>query len=116
MVKRILWISRHPPLPKEVEALERAFGKVQILQYAGFVRDVDHVIQLIKQYRADEVVTILPLSIIMRLCERGIKPLFPECIQVEGEDYDFVDEGSGRKYKFIRFVRVKAVKLETEPV
>lgn len=115
-MKRVLWISRHPPIPKEIEALERAFGKVQIFQYAGFVRDADHVIQLIKQYRADEVVTILPLSIIMRLCERGVRPLWPECVQAEGDDYDFIDENSGRKYKFVRFVRVKGVRLDTEPL
>jgi len=114
-MKRILWISRHPPLLKEVEALEKAFGKVQILQYAGFIRDADHVIQLIQQYRADEVVTILPLSIVMRLCERGIRPLWPECVQVNN-DYDFVDEGTGKKYKFVRFVRIKGVKLDTEPL
>ncbi|MEM4976419.1 MAG: hypothetical protein QXT64_03735 [Desulfurococcaceae archaeon] len=115
-MKRILWISRHPPLPKEVEELERIFGKVQILQYASGVRDADHVIRLIKQYGADEVVTILPLSIIMRLTERGIHPLWPECVQVENGEYDFIDEGSGRKYKFVRFVRVREVKLVTEPL
>jgi len=115
-VRRILWISRHPPLPKEVEALEKAFGKVQVFQYASSVRDADHVIRLVEQYGADEVVTILPLSIIMRLCERGLHPIWPECVQVNGEEYDFVDEGSGRKYKFIRFVRVKKVLMITEPL
>lgn len=114
-MKRILWISRHPPLPKQVKELERIFGKIQLFQYASGVRDADHVIRLIKQYHADEVVTILPLSIIMRLCENGVKPLWPECVQTD-RDFDFIDEGSGRRYRFIRFVRVKAVKLETEPL
>jgi len=116
-MKRVLWISRHPPLPREVEALERAFGKVQILQYAGFVKDADHVVRLIHQYKADEVVTILPLSIVMRLCEKGVRPLWPECVQMkDGEDYDFVDEGSGRKYRFVRFIRVRGVRIDGEPI
>lgn len=115
-MKRVLWISRHPPLQKEVEALERALGKIQLLQYADFVRDADHVMQLVKQYGADEVVTILPLSIIMRLCERGVRPLWPECVQVKGDDYDFVNERSGRKYKFVGFVRVRGVKIDGEPL
>jgi len=115
-MKRVLWISRHPPLPKEVEALEKALGRIQILQYASSVRDADHVLRLIEQYKADEIVTILPLSIIMRLCERGVNPLWPECVQVNGEEYDFIDEGSGRKYKFVRFVRVKKVVMITEPL
>jgi len=115
-MKRVLWISRHPPLPKEVEALEKALGRIQILQYASSVRDADHVLRLVEQYKADEVVTILPLSIIMRLCERGLHPIWPECVQVENGEYDFIDEGSGRKYKFTRFVRVREVKLVTEPL
>ena len=115
-VKRVLWISRHPPLPKELEALEKAFGKVQVFQYAGRVKDAEHAVSLIKQYEADEVVTILPLSVIMRLCELGLHPLWPECVQVRSGDYDFVDEGSGRKYRFVRFVRVKGVELKVEPL
>ncbi|MEM2100350.1 MAG: hypothetical protein QXP45_03310 [Thermoproteota archaeon] len=103
-------------MPKEVEALEKVFGKVQIFQYASGVRDADHVLTLISQYKADEIVTILPISIIMRLCERGVYPLWPECLQVNSNDYDFIDEGSGRKYKFIRFVRVRGVRMIVEPL
>lgn len=114
-MKKILWISRHFPNKKEFEELKRIFGEFQLFQYAEKVKDADHVLQLMKQYEADEIVTILPLSIIMRLCEKGIKPLFPECKQVD-EGYDFIDEGSGKKYKFIRFVRVKGVILDVEPL
>lgn len=115
-VKRIMWISRHPPLPKEVEALEKAFGEVQILQYGAKVKDVDHVLHLMEQYKADEVVTILPLTIMMRLCERGVRPLWPECTQVDGDDYDFVDEKTGKKYRFVRFLRVRGVRLDADPL
>ena len=119
MVKRrILWVSRHPPLLKQLQELQRIFGDYEIHQYAGFVRDVDHLVELMRLYQADEVVTILPLSIIYRLvAEKGIHPIWPEMEQVNDlGQYDYEDPKSGRKYRFKRFIRVKSFRIEGEPL
>lgn len=112
-MKKILWISKHPPLLKQIQELNRRFGTVEIIQYAGFVIDANHVKQLILKYQADDVVTILPLTMIQKLCELGIKPIYPKIRQVSSDPCDYTDK-SGRKYVFEKFVRVLNVKMITE--
>lgn len=116
MRKRILWVSKHPPLYKQVEELKRIYGDVEIVQYAGFVKDARHVLDLKEKCKADEVVTVLPLSMIMRIIDLGIKPLWAEMEQINGEDYDFEDPGSGRRYRFKRFVRIVRFEMVKEEV
>lgn len=106
---RILWISRHPPLPKQIDELRRIFGDFDLVQYAGFVRDSNHVVELMRSYGADDVVVIIPYSIIYRLVkEFGIHPIFPEMEELKDDEgpADYVDVGSGRRYRFKRFVRI----------
>lgn len=107
MKKRILWVSRHSPLPNQLKELDRIFKDYEVVQYNGFIRDAKHVVELMKSYKADEVVTILPMTIIYHLLkEEGIEPIFPEMERVTGDDYDYVDPGTGKRYKFKRFVRI----------
>ena len=56
---------------------------------------------------------VAPLSVIARLCELGLKPLWAEMKQVRSwEEADLLYRG--RFYRFVRFRRIKAVKLEFE--
>lgn len=118
---RILWVSRHPPLPKQLIELEKIFGKYEIVQYAGFVRDAGHIVELMKLYRADEVVTVIPMTMIYHLVnDLGIHPIFPEMEQLPMDapptECDYIDPGSGRKYRFKRFVRIRGFKIDKEPI
>ena len=74
----ILWLSRHKPLPKQIQVLNQKFNNPKIIQYTDTVKNADHVIQLIHKFKADEIVTVLPLTVIMHLVQRGIKPLWAE--------------------------------------
>lgn len=114
---RILWISRHPPLPRQVEELKRIFGEFELVQYAGFVKDADHVVELMKLYHADEVVTIIPMTIIYHLVnEKRVYPVFPKMERLPNDslEYDYVDPGSGRKYRFVKFVRIRGFEIVEE--
>lgn len=116
---RILWVSRHPPLYKQIKELERIFGNVEIVQFAGFVKDAEHIIQLMKIYEADDVAVVLPLSMIYRLVEDyHVHPIFPEMelLPNGAEQYDYEDPKSKRKYRFKQFVRIKAFDIVKEPL
>lgn len=116
-VVKILWISRHPPLDKQLSELKRIFGKYELVQYAGFVKDADHVVELMKKFNADEVVAVLPLTMLYYLVnEKKIYPIIPkmEKLPENSKEYDYVDEGSGRKYRFAKFVRLRDLKLIEE--
>lgn len=120
MVKRILWISRHAPLIKQKEELEKIFGKCLIIQYGEKIRDVDHVLELIRQYDPNEIVCVLPLTIISQLLERKIHPIWAEmkllhvCESEKCPEYrftsDWIDPSSRRHFRFVKFKRI--VKLE----
>ncbi|MEM3506692.1 MAG: hypothetical protein QXT31_03455 [Candidatus Bathyarchaeia archaeon] len=114
--KIILWFSRHPPLKAELKALKEHFGDYQLIPIPN-VKDANHVENLISQYNADECITVLPLWIIYRLVEKGIKPIYAQMQpieQIENPDTDVQDEKTGRCYRFLKFLRIVNIKIETE--
>jgi len=65
----VLWVSRHPPLPSQIDVLERKLGGVVVYQLAGIIPNAEAVIEYVKKLNATVVVPVLPLSIIARLAE-----------------------------------------------
>jgi len=126
-MKRILWISKHKPLQKQIVELKRIFGNdIEIIFWDQKIKDANHVFQLIKEFNADEIVTILPLSIIQRLVENGIKPIWSEmeflhecnyfnCKNFRSES-DYYDIASKRHFRFKKFYRIKEVKMVLEEI
>jgi hypothetical protein len=123
----ILWISRHPPLRIQRKVLKELFGDISFTLWETGVRDAEHAIELKKMFDADEIVTILPLTIVQKLCELGIYPLYPEMklihdnCKVEGcvefnPDTDYIDFNAKKHWRFSRFVRVKDVKMICEEI
>lgn len=114
--KKILWISRHPPLKKQLDELRRIYGDFELIQYAGYVKDSEEVVNLMKTYGADDIVVILPMTMIYYLVnELGVKPVWPEIERVnDDEDYDYQDPKTGRKYRFKRFVRIHGFEIIKE--
>lgn len=109
---RIIWFSRHNPLEKQKEELKRIFGEVEILIDTQPFSNADDVITRFKAANADEMVTVAPLSVIDQLCQRGVQPLFAEMEVVQDGEYDVV--AAGRKYKFLKFTRIKQINIVKE--
>lgn len=111
-MKRIIWFSRHNPLPKQREELQRIFGEVEILIDAQPFSNADEVVDRFRAAGGDEMVSVAPLSVIDQLCQRGIQPLFAEMEVVQDGSYDVM--AAGRKYRFLKFTRIKDIKILKE--
>jgi len=112
-MKKILWLSRHKPLKSQIAELQRIFGEVEVKQD---IKPFDSAEEIVKRFAKggyDEMVVVAPLSVIARLTELGIKPLYAQMQQVPAEEAEV--EVTGRYYKFVGFKRIKAVKVEYEP-
>lgn len=109
---RIIWFSRHNPLEKQKDELKRKFGEVEILIDTQPYSNADDIINRFKAAKADEMVTVAPLSVIDQLCQRGIQPLFAEMEVVHNGEYDVIS--SGRKYKFLKYTRIKQINIVKE--
>lgn len=109
---RIIWFSRHNPLEKQKQELIKIFGEIELLIDAQPFSNAADVINRFKAAKADEMVTVAPLSVIDQLCQKGIQPLFAEMEVVENAQYDVV--AAGRKYKFLKFTRIKEINIVKE--
>lgn len=114
MKKKILWLSRHPWLPRQLEELRRLFGEIELVQDPKPFSNAEEIFQRFKEGGFAEIVVVAPLSVIAKLCDLGLKPLWAEMEVVEKEQAEV--EAQGRFYRFVRFRRIKAVKLEFEEI
>lgn len=116
---RILWLSRHPPLPAQRRELERLWPGCSIDQQVRPYLDAAEIVRRVQDDGYDEVVVVLPLSVIDHLCRRGLRPLRAEMEPVPRVgpcDPDCeVDVGS-RRVRFREFRRITRLHLDTEPV
>jgi len=122
---KILWLSRHLPLEAQVRELRRRFGEeTVIVQDEKPFSSAEEIVQRMKDGGFDEIVTVAPLSVIAKLTELGIKPLWAEMQDVRFmEDKNFNPESDVllpgppvRHFRFIGFRRVKRVGMEFEEV
>lgn len=114
-MKKILWLSQHQPLPQQLVELKRLFGDVEVHQDVSPFQSAEGIKWRFDQGGFDEIAVVVPLSVLAKLCELGLRPLWSEMRQVQSRrEADFGYRG--RFYRFIRIRRVKAVKLEFEDV
>ena len=110
MGKKILWLSRHNPLPSQISELKRIFGEDTIvIQDPNPFSNAEEIVERFKSGGYDEMVVVAPLTVIKKLTELGIKPLWAEmklCPKEEAETCV-----SGRYYKFVKFKRIMDVKI-----
>ena len=113
MPYKIMWFSRHKPLPSQKKELKRIFGKDTILVIDNRVfKNAREIIERMNEFKIDDIVVVAPLTVIKHLTEAGIKPIWAEmkvCNKSEAET-----EANGRYYKFVKFRRIKSVKVEFE--
>ena len=113
--KKIVWFSRHAILPSQEQELKRLFGEdVKIFRDPNPFSSAEEIMHRFKWVGADEMVVVAPLSVMSRLCDLGLKPLWAEMKTCAPEDAEV--EAAGRHYRFIRFRRVKRMVMEFEDV
>jgi len=133
----VLWISRHKPLKEQILALEQKLGPIIIYQ-ASYVPNAEVIIDIATRIGAKVLIPILPLSMIARLSElssrynlillwaemQHVKTL--DHVPIPGVDYDpsvetivSATDVQGTKYykvmRFVRFHKIREVRLELEP-
>ncbi|MEM3549320.1 MAG: hypothetical protein QXJ23_10000 [Thermofilum sp.] len=134
----VLWLSKHPILPAEIRALEKVLVKPEIIMYPYQVFGVEHIVEkVIKPRNIRVVITLLPLTIVSQLVELSYKEGFevwqprmmhlhnhdtPYCkdfdpdrdIMLKTRDHD--NKVFYRHSRFMFFQRIKAIKIEAEPI
>ena len=120
---KVLWLSRHYPLPAQERELKRIYGPdTQIIVHPQPIPTAEHAIQLARSLQCEVIVPVLPLSFIMRLVEAAKKekitllwaqmkelhvcdescPADPDC-EVKLPNY------TGVEYRHLRFVGFKII-------
>jgi len=128
----VAWVSRHPPLRAQLADLHSRFKVAKIEHISKTFRDATEVYNEVKAVGAKVAVVVLPLSMIARLIEigRDITWLWAEmqglheCNINECKEFQpdtdvwlpLAGSDKGRHMRFIRFHRIKAIKMELEPL
>jgi len=110
-VKKILWLSRHAPLPVQVAELKRLFGEVEIGRDVEPFQSAERIAREYHKGDYDDMVIVAPLWVIAHLCAQGIKPLYADMEVVSVREQSHV-EAAGRFYRFKRFRRIEAVEVK----
>jgi hypothetical protein len=112
-MKKILWISRHPMNGIQIGALKRMFGEdVKLVQDARPFDSAEKIVERVKQGGYDDVIVVAPYSVLTRMVDLGLRPLWSdaEIVPKEKSDWSVRD----RYYRFLRFKRVKGLVMEFE--
>jgi len=113
--KRIIWFSRHKPLPSQIRELRRIFGEnVSIIEDPKPFSNAENIIKRFNHQLGDEMVVVAPMSVTGKLCELGLKPLWAEMELTTLDKAEIV--ANGRGFIFKGFKRVKRLVLEFEEV
>ncbi len=115
---KVLWYSRHHPLKSQLAALAMLPGYVdgdaiELVLFKDQKASVEEVVRMLNDGKFDDLVTIVPRTVMEKLSEFGWAPLYPECTLGTETDHEFKYHGKYLKFKWFR--RVAAVKLVLEP-
>jgi hypothetical protein len=136
----VLWVSRHEPVPAQLEVLRQRLGDVLVVKLQQAVPNAEYVLKVAKEVGARYIVPVLPLSMIAHLAEQapreGVTILFSRMRVVAEARKD--DRGAQEKlfelhrekpeartvveypdrlrlFEFERFEVLKRVEVVTEP-
>jgi len=117
--KIIVWMSRHSPIEKQIIELKRLFGEnTTVLQFEKPFANAEEVVNRYRKMHGDEMVVVAPLSVIAKIVELGVKPLWAEMQLVNSCDpteWDVAVPGDPpRYYRFIKFRRITGVEIQYE--
>jgi len=86
-MEKVAWISRHPPLPKQLRVLMEKLGEIEIVHISNTFRDAHEVLKEVRSIGAKYAVVVLPLSMIAVLTQyKDITWLWAEMFQVHDGD------------------------------
>lgn len=113
---KILWVSQHPPTVSQLEELRRIFGEdVEVAKDPKPFSSAEEIAKRFWDGGYNDMVVVAPMSVIPRLVDLKIKPLWAEMIQVKSKAESEV-EAKDRFYRFDRFRRIKSLRFEFEEV
>ena len=138
-VKVVLWISRHKPLPSQIQFLKNKLGDFELVIHDKPLSTASDAVELVKKHNADFVVPVLPLSFIAHLVQEAKKHNFTvlraemenihNCDSDNCPDFnpetdtimiskDFNDPSKiiRRHFRFKEFVKLKDIQIITEPL
>ena|SRR6185312_15533803 len=122
----VAWVSRHEPIPSQLAALRSLFGaSVRVDRSINSFENADQIIERYSRLsQPSEMVIVAPLSVCLKLIERGVKPLWPDMEEVPYDDpaaevqtagSGFRETGrAGAAYRFIRFRRLVGIEMNFE--
>ncbi|HNU76171.1 MAG TPA: hypothetical protein PKL88_00440 [bacterium] len=114
-MKKILWLSRHEPLPFQAAELERLFGEVEIRQDVNPFKNAEEIKQRFERGGYDDLVVVAPLWVIFYLTELGVYPLWADMQEVSfGEKFHLTF--NGRFYLFNRFKRIVGIEIKFQDI
>lgn len=111
-MKRFLWVSQHPYLPSQLAELKRLYGEVEIVMDPRPFSSAEDIVARYRSGNYDEMVAVAPLSVLGKLVELGIKPLWADMQLVPQSQAEV--SAKGRGYRFVRFRRITALNLVFE--
>ena len=117
MAKRIAWVSQHEMARVQTGALRRMFGDdVQIVQFFRQFnyQNAESVVRELRENGFDDCIVVAPYSVLDRMCQLGLRPLWSESEITDGRNADW--SVKGRHYRFLGFKRVKRLVLELEDI
>lgn len=112
-LRKILWVSRHDPTKSQLEKLADMYGDISITKMDGF-KSAEEICRRYYGENFTDIVVVAPLSVIQKLTEYGIRPLWAE-MEVTTKD-KAETSANGRFYRFRRFRRIKEIKIVYEDV
>jgi len=71
----VFWISRHEPLPAQIERLREILGNYELKPIIGRIPNAEYIDRIVTSHDADRkiVIPVLPLSMIAKLVNLGKK-------------------------------------------
>lgn len=113
MPKKILWLSGHEMNGIQMCALRRMFGAdVELVEQVGWVGNADQIVETYQRGGFDDLIIVAPMSVIAKVVEAKIHPLWSEAVICSQGQHDW--ETNGRYYRFARFRRIRRLAFEFE--
>jgi hypothetical protein len=117
----VIWLSRHEPRESQLRALNEIYPGVKVVQDPNPFGDAKDIAGRFRRSGAVDMVIVAPLAVIAELIKLGIRPLWAEMeivpcndpraeVFADGNRYRYT--GEERCYRFVRFRRIKEVRLE----
>lgn len=101
---KILWIAKSDPMPEQLAEIDKLFPGAEIEIDLREVRNTAELVTRIRAGKYDEVVAVVPWSMLSQLTERGIYPLYPKIRRV------------GRRMEHIGIFRCESVDLNLRAI